>query len=43
MNKVMKPREISFTEFCYENISLEELKNIKIMFTRTVQIAKFPA
>ena len=33
----------SVTEFCY-NLSLEELKNVTIIFsnTRTVQIAKFP-
>ena len=42
-----KPTETSVTEFCYKsvNLSLEELKNIKILLfpnTRTVQIAKFP-
>ena len=42
-----KPTETSVTEFCYKsvNLSLEELKNIKIILfpnTRTVQIAKFP-
>ena len=39
--------ETYVTEFCYKsvNLSLEELKNIKIILfsdTRTVQIAKFP-
>ena len=42
-----KPRETSVTEFCYKsvNLSLEELKNIKIIFfliQEPVQIAKFP-
>ena len=39
--------ETSVTEFCYKsvNLSLEELKNIKIilfLIQETVQIAKFP-
>ena len=42
---IEKPTETSVTEFCYKsvNLSLEELKNIKIILfsnTRTVQIAK---
>ena len=42
-----KPTETSVTEFCYKtvNLSLGELKNVKIMlFTnmRIVQIAKLP-
>ena len=42
-----KPTETSVTEFCYKsvNLSLEELKNIKIILFLTqehVQIAKFP-
>ena len=41
-----KPTETSVTEFCYKsvNLSLEELKNIKIIFfliQEPVQIAKF--
>ena len=41
-----KPTETSFTEICYKsvNLSLEELKNIKIIFfliQEPVQIAKF--
>ena len=38
-----KPTETSVTEFCYKsvNLSLEELKNIKIILF-SVQIAKFP-
>ena len=42
-----KPTETSVTEFCYknENLSLEELKNIKIilfLIQEPDQIAKFP-
>ena len=42
-----KLTETSVTEFCYKslNLSLEELKNIKIILfpiQETVQIAKFP-
>ena len=42
-----KPTETSVPELCYKsvNLSLEELKNIKIILfsnTRTVQIARFP-
>ena len=45
-----KPTGTSVTEFCYKsvNLSLKELKNIKIIFllilfsSRTVQIAKVP-
>ena len=42
-----KPTETSVTEFCYKsvNLSLEELKNIKIilfLIQEPVQIAKFP-
>ena len=42
-----KPTETSITEFCYKsvNLSLEELKNIKIilfLIQEPVQIAKFP-
>ena len=40
-----KLTETSVTEFCYKivNLSLEELKNIKIiLFQEPVQIAKFP-
>ena len=42
-----KPTETSVTEFCYKsvNLSLEELKNIKIILFLTkepVQIDKFP-
>ena len=42
-----KPTETSVTEFCYKsvNLSLEELKNIKIVLfqiQQPVQIAKFP-
>ena len=42
-----KPTETSVTEFCYKsvNLSLEELKNIKIILfpiQEPVQIAKFP-
>ena len=42
-----KPTETSVTEFCYKsvNLSLEELKNIKIILLpiqEPVQIAKFP-
>ena len=42
-----KLTEASVTEFCYQsvNLSLEKVKNIKIIFfsnTRTIQIAKFP-
>ena len=42
-----KPTETSVTEFCYKsvNLSLEELKNIKIilfLIQELVQIAKFP-
>ena len=42
-----KPRETSVTEFCYNsvNLSLEELKNIKIilfLIQEPVQIVKFP-
>ena len=41
-----KPAETSVTEFCYKrvNLSLEELKNVTILYsnTRTVQIAEFP-
>ena len=42
-----KPTETSITEFCYKsvNLSLEELKNIKIilfLIKEPVQIAKFP-
>ena len=42
-----KPTETSVTEFCYKsvNLSLEELKNIKIILFLTqepVQISKFP-
>ena len=42
-----KPTETSVTEFCYKgvNLSLEELKNIKIILflkQESVQIAKFP-
>ena len=42
-----KPTETSVTEFCYEsvNLSLEELKNIKIILflvQEAVQMAKFP-
>ena len=42
-----KPTETSVTEFCYKsvNLSLEELKNIKIilfLIQQPVQIAKFP-
>ena len=42
-----KPTETSVTEFCYKsvNVSLEELKNIKIILfpiQEPVQIAKFP-
>ena len=42
-----KPTETSVTEFCYKsiNLSLEELKNIKItlfLIQGPVQIAKFP-
>jgi len=39
-----KPTETSLTEFCYNsvNLSLEELKNNKIILFRTVLIAKFP-
>ena len=42
-----KPTEASVTEFCYKsvNLSLEELKNIKIILfpiQEPVQIAKFP-
>ena len=42
-----KPTETSVTEFCYRsvNLSLEELKNIKIilfLIQEPVQIAKFP-
>ena len=42
-----KPTETSVTEFCYKsvNISLEELKNIKLilfLIQEPVQIVKFP-
>ena len=42
-----KPRETSVTEFCFKsvNLSLEELKNIKIilfLIQEPVQIAQFP-
>ena len=42
-----KPAETSVTTFCYKsvNLSLEELKNVTIIFysnTRTVQIVEFP-
>ena len=42
-----KPTETSVSEFCYKNVnlSLEELKNIKIILfpiQEPVQIAKFP-
>ena len=42
-----KPTETSVTEFCYKsvNLSLEELKNIKIilfLIQEPVKIAKFP-
>ena len=42
-----KPTETSVTQFCYKsvNLSLEELKNIKIilfLIQESVQIAKFP-
>ena len=42
-----KPTETSVTEFCYKsvNLSLEELKNIKIilfLIQEPVQIVKFP-
>ena len=42
-----KPTETCVTEFCYKsvNLSLEELKNIKItlfLIQELVQIAKFP-
>jgi len=42
-----KPSETSVTEFCYKsvNLSLEELKNIKIilfLIQEPVQIANFP-
>ena len=42
-----KPAETSVTEFCYKsvNLSLEELKNVKIILysnKRTVQIAEYP-
>ena len=39
-----KPTETSVNEFCYKsiNLSLEELKNIKIILFLNVQIAKFP-
>ena len=42
-----KPTQTSVTEFCYKsvNLSLEELKNIKIillLIQEPVQIAKFP-
>ena len=42
-----KPTETSVTEFCYKsvNLSLEELKNIKIilfLIQEPVEIAKFP-
>ena len=42
-----KPTETYVTEFCYKsvNLSLEELKNIKIilfLIQEPVQIAKFP-
>ena len=39
-----EPTETSVTEFCYKNVnlSLKELKNIKIIIQEPVQIAKFP-
>ena len=46
-NSGRKPTETSVTEFCYKsvNLSLEELKNIKIILfpiQETVEIAKLP-
>ena len=38
-------RSVSVIEFCYKSVSLEELKNIKIILfpmLKPVQMAKFP-